>query len=65
MDNELIPDPVWSIFSKPPNANNNVVRFGFVINRDTAYKLIEKCDAENSFRVKSFKDLWGDKSHLR
>jgi U3 small nucleolar RNA-associated protein 22 len=61
-------DAVWDLTDNPSSNSTNsnmVIRFGFIIIREAAYKLIEKCDAENSVLAQSFKDLWGEKSQLR
>lgn len=62
---ELSPEYVWNLVDKAPNYSDGAIRFGFILNREAAYKLIEKCDAEDIISAQSFKDLWGEKSQLR
>jgi len=53
----------WEISELRPS--NTLVRFGIIINRDCAFKLVEKCESEDSLAADAFKEFWGEKSQLR
>ncbi len=64
IDVELPPISEWELFEKK-KIRDFTLRFGFVINRDLAFKLVEKCQSENETITALFKQLWVEKSQLR
>ena len=64
IDVELPEVEQWELTDKR-KSKGFIMRFGLVINRDLAFKLVEKCESDDEAVSAVFKELWGEKSQLR
>lgn len=53
----------WEIHDK--HKEETTFRLGIIIDRDYAFKLVERCESEDGTIAKQFKEFWGEKSQLR